>query len=76
MKNKYLLIVFGLCLSLFTVSCGNDHENSWQIDSPNKSIRIIVQKDTESNLNGLFYTVLLKNDDSYEVFMDNSQLGI
>ncbi len=76
MKNIFFLIIPSIFISLFSLSCSNDHENSWQVESPNKDIKIILHKGIKTDTNGLFYSVLLKDNDSYKVFMDNSLLGI
>ncbi|MCD6544295.1 MAG: glycoside hydrolase family 97 catalytic domain-containing protein [Flavobacteriaceae bacterium] len=77
MKNKFLSITFSFFLSMIILSCGNNQEKSWQIESPNKDIKIIVQKGTKSDdTSGLYYSILLKDNNSYKVFIENSQLGI
>ena len=76
MKNINFTLAISIFLSIILLSCNNNQEKSWNIDSPNDNIRLVVQKGTETDQNGLYYSIFLKENDAYKVFIENSKLGI
>jgi hypothetical protein len=66
--------IFLFLFITFFNSCENENEKIWQIDSPDTKIRLKVQKSKQDDT--LYYSVQIKDNDTYTAFTDQSRLGI
>ena len=74
MKLKTLKIAIAPVLLALLVSCTNS--TYFQLESPDKLIRVVISEEEDNSDTRLYYSVLLKKGDTYEQIIDPSPLGI
>ena len=57
------------------VSC-NTGTSLWQLESPDKLVRLVIDQVEEQSETRLVYSIYLKKGDSFLQIMDQSPLGI
>ncbi|MEN8156846.1 MAG: glycoside hydrolase family 97 catalytic domain-containing protein [Bacteroidota bacterium] len=68
-------IITGLALLLLLNSC-NQNSSTWQIDSPEKQIRVELKMQGNEGEERLYYSIYIKENRSFKEIMDLSPLGI
>jgi hypothetical protein len=74
MKIKILLLAMVPLLMALMISCTDTIQ--WQLESPDTSVRIVIDQHDEKSGSRLYYSLLLKEGDHYRQIMDQSPLGI
>jgi len=75
MTNKILKMAMASVLLVLLVSC-NTSTTMWQLESPDKLVRLVIDQVEEQSETRLVYSIYLKKGDSFKQIMDQSPLGI
>ena len=75
MTNKILKMAMASVLLVLFVSC-NTSTTMWQLESPDKLVRLVIDQVEEQSETRLVYSIYLKKGDSFKQIMDQSPLGI
>ena len=75
MKLKTLKIAVLPVIVALLVSCGTT-STYFQLESPDKLVRVVIDQVDEQSDSRLYYSVYLKKGDGYQQIMDPSPLGI
>ena len=75
MTNKILKMAMASVLLVLLVSC-NTSTTMWQLESPDKLVRLVNDQVEEQSETRLVYSIYLKKGDSFKQIMDQSPLGI
>ena len=75
MTNKILKMAMASVLLVLFVSC-NTSTTMWQLESPDKLVRLVIDQVEEQSETRLYYSIYLKKGDSFLQIMDQSPLGI
>jgi len=74
MKFKILPLTMVPLLMALMISCNSTVQ--WQLESPDKLVRVVLDQVEEESGTRLYYSLLLKQNDSFMQIMDPSPLGI
>ena len=75
MTNKILKMAMASVFLVLLVSC-NTSTTMWQLESPDKLVRLVIDQVEEQSETRLVYSIYLKKGDSFKQIMDQSPLGI
>jgi len=75
MTIKKISLAMLLVLLALLSSC-NTSTTQWQLESPDKSIRVMVDQIEDQSDSRIYYSIYLKKGDEYKQILDPSPLGI
>ena len=75
MTIKTLKIAMVPVLLALMISC-NTSTTLWQLESPDKLVRVVINQGQDQSDTQLYYSIYLKKDDAFMQIMDPSPLGV
>lgn len=75
MKTKTVLLIVVPILLALLVSCKST-STIFQLESPDKLVRVVIGQEKDLSDGRLYYSIYLKQGDTYERLMDPSPLGL